>query len=414
MWSSRGDKCGFSIVNILCLLLLLASINCQLVARPYDKNVQEFINPEDGVALLCCERIILDDSLSCDDLEYSWEGPRVPEEYSDRNLYLPHKRNIFEQYYCTAKVTNSQDSNSVSIKFTVDHERDEPQAPSYALFYTLIVLVFVFTGLCLFAVIYNYCYIFKPKVAQDEESLIRDQLPLPVPNAGKQSVKDSTYETMPTDLPVPPYVTQQQQKEPIKQTPKTTPIPKVVEPGQKLAEPKEHSSAKAAKTPSNKVAPATAADGEKHPSPKAAASKQSKRSKKSSKKADHKSPKPEKKPVTAEMPKVEDPAMPSQQTADSKRKEEPTDAPVEQPKLAAEGDVKQPTPTPETKPQQAEGDALDQTPQQGEPREEKGSEQPEQKTTVVSSEYPTHVSNSDFSGTEFMAFERMPYRKMDK
>ena len=114
------------------------------------------------------------------------------------------------------------------------------------------------------------------------------------------------------------------------------------------------------------------------------------------------------------MPKVEDPAMPSQQTADSKRKEEPTDAPVEQRKPAAE-DVKQPTPMPETKPQQAEGDAvLDQTPQQCEPREEKGSEQPEQKTTVVSSEYPTHVSNSDFSGTEFMAFERVPYRKMDK
>ena len=208
----------------------------------------------------------------------------------------------------------------MSIKFTVDHERDEPQAPSYALFYTLIVLVFVFTGLCLFAVIYNYCYIFKPKVAQDEESLIRDQLPLPVPNAGKQSVKDSTYETMPTDLPVPPYVTQQQQKEPIKQTPKTTLIPRVVEPGQKPAEPKEISGAKAAKTPSNKVAPATVADGAKHPSPKAAALKQSKRSKKSSKKADHKSPKPEKKPVTAEMPKVEVPAMPSQQAADSKRK----------------------------------------------------------------------------------------------
>ena len=126
----------------------------------------------------------------------------------------------------------------------------------------------------------------------------------------KQSVKDSTYETMPTDLPVPPKVTQQQQKEPIKQTPKTTLIPKVVEPGQKPAKPKEISGAKAAKTPSNKVAPATVADGAKHPSPKAAALKQSKRSKKSSKKADHKSPKPEKKPVTAEMPKVEDPAMP--------------------------------------------------------------------------------------------------------
>lgn len=505
-----GGECRTSILTLTLLLSWLSTTNCQLIARPYDKAVQEFRNPENGVALLCCERIILSDGLTCRDLTYSWSGPRAPADYKDGNLYLAHKKNIFEEYTCTAIDSKSEVETSVNIQFTVDHERDEPKSPSYALFYTLIALVFVFTGLCLFAVIYNYCFIFKAKVAQDEEAMKvavsaaknqsskRDQLPLPVPVAAKVSHgKDSAYETMPQDIPSTSKEAQKQQRQASSkaQQGKSPSVAKKREP--EATEPKgKVPREKPVKVPGNKVAPAEITKEKTH-SPKQTASKQSKRAEKSESKKPKSGVLPSKDPgenaIKQETKPVEEPTpdtaadVPLQQTnkeTDEPPKPEPTDLEVKQPSeetqdprkpAPADHEVKRPTqeeqdipktapadikteqqaaepepqpkpepeqklgpgagpepasapetepapePAPETEPEtelapepapeteqtktQAEGDEVQSAQESAQLQVETNKEKESVRTGAQSEVLTTHVSNSDFSGTEFLAYE---------
>lgn len=210
---------------------LMEMIETKLVAKPYNEQTQVFVNKEDSTTLLCCQHIILPDGVSCNDLSYNWTGPRVPQGYQHQNLYLPHQQNILEHYKCTV---SDNTTDTVDVLFTVRHSASErSKAPSYAIFYTIIVLVFLLSGLCLFAIVYNYCFFMKRQMrssiesgrpsakphklatpqpqAQSEVQPVPDHqpqvtakkdilLPLPKPVA-KESAKDSAdYESVTMDL----------------------------------------------------------------------------------------------------------------------------------------------------------------------------------------------------------------------